>query len=207
MKTETCYKLTTKKRMTHDDFSWEIGKWYRTSGNGNLCGSGWLHAYTDPFLAVFLNPIHADIEHPILWEAEGRGKKKTDNGLKVGYTEMRIVKRMRFSKVTKTQRIAFGILCAKEVCEDTEWNEWADKWLSGEYRSKDSAARAEAAWVAAGAWAAARAWAAGAWAAAAARATAAEAALQAARAAAAVGAEAKKKPLDLIRIANEAMKY
>ena len=52
-------------------------------------------------------------------------------------------------EVTSTQKIAFGILCAKEVCENEAWNEWADKWLSGEDRTKESAAVDAAAYYAA----------------------------------------------------------
>jgi hypothetical protein len=42
-------------------------------------------------------------------------------------------------KITEAQKIAFGILSAKEVFKDKLWNSWADKWLSGEDRSKGSA--------------------------------------------------------------------
>jgi len=63
--------------------------------------------------------------------------------------------------VSSTQKIALGILCAKEVYNDGAWsdelvkqlnkyqtngvghpytwNEWADRWLSGENRTKESA--------------------------------------------------------------------
>jgi hypothetical protein len=87
------YKLTTKNLTTYNGYKWIPGKWHRTSGEGELCGPGWLHAYTDPLVASFLNPIHANIPEPVLWEAEASGKIKEDRGLKCGYTRMRIIKK------------------------------------------------------------------------------------------------------------------
>ena len=54
------YKLTNQEMQTHNGFQWELGEWQETSGEGGLCGPGWLHYYSDPLLAVLLNPIHAD---------------------------------------------------------------------------------------------------------------------------------------------------
>ena len=64
---------------------------------------------------------------------------------------------------TTTQRVAFGLLCAMEVCADKEWRTWAENWLNGKDRSIESAwavaAESRAEWVAARAewveWAAA----------------------------------------------------
>jgi len=42
--------------------------------------------------------------------------------------------------ITNEQRIEISIRIAKLVCSDIKWNAWADKWLSGEDRTKSSAA-------------------------------------------------------------------
>jgi hypothetical protein len=55
------------------------------------------------------------------------------------------VRELPLPEVSDTQRIAFGILCAKEVCKHKAWNAWADKWLSGEDRTKASACAASVA--------------------------------------------------------------
>lgn len=186
------YKLTDQKMQAHGGCQWEIGVPRETDGSGDLCGPGWLHYYHDPLLAVLLNPIHAGIEDPILWEAEAEGLHRDDKGLKGGCTRLTLIRQIDLPQITIEQRIRFGILCAKEVCAEPIWNAWADRWLSGADMSVEAAARAawaEAAWAA---WAAARAERA-AWAARAARA--------AARAARAAGT-----PLDLIAIAREALK-
>jgi hypothetical protein len=122
-----------------------VGKWYKTSGEGDLCWEGWLHFYHSPDLAVLLNPIHADFKDPVLWEAECRGKSLDDRGLKIGWTEARIVKKIKLPKWTTTQKVAFGILCAKEVFFDNVWNRWADDWISGKDRSENAAMVADAA--------------------------------------------------------------
>ena len=184
----TIYKLTDQSMQTYDGFQWTLNKTETADGKGDLCGPGFLHAYTDPLLAVLLNPIHAGIENPRLFRAEGT-IKKTDHGLKVGCTEMTLVEELPLPVVNTTQRVAFGILCAKEVCRSAEWTAWADNWLSGKDRSERAAAKAVAR-------AAAKAAAEAAWAARAARAAAAAEAAEAAEAAGAI---------DLIAIAQKAM--
>lgn len=156
----TKYKLTTQDLTTHNGCQWEVGVAKKTDGTGDLCGTGWLHYYHDPLLAVLLNPGHADIKNPRLWEVKADGKHKDDHGLKGGCTKMTLIREIPLPEVTTTQRVAFGILCAKEVCTDKKWNVRADKWLSGEDRS-EKAARASVAWsaVAAAEIAARAAWA------------------------------------------------
>ena len=67
----TLYKLTDRDGFTRrgltGETKWSLGFTLCTSGAGDLCGPGFIHAYTDPLLAVFLNPIHADILDPIGW--------------------------------------------------------------------------------------------------------------------------------------------
>ena len=177
------YKLTTQQGTTRNGYQWSLpkgerpGKWHKTDGQGGLCGPGWLHYYHHPLLAVLLNPIHADIKDPILWEVEVDGEQLDDNGLKGWATKMRLVRRIELPTFSTVQRTAFGILCALEVCKEKSFMAWANKWLSRNDRSA-AAAAAQAAWVAE-AWAAA-------W--------GAEAAAQAARAA----------QIDLVAIAKKA---
>ena len=146
-KITTIYKLTDKNLQTSNAFQWEIGKWYKTSGKGELCGDGWLHAYHSPDLAILLNPSHADIEEKTmrLFRAEGRGKSLDDKGLKVGFSQMRIVEEIDKPKWTTTQRVAFGLLCAMEVCKNEAWRKWAQDWLSGKDRMEAAAIAVEAA--------------------------------------------------------------
>ena len=206
------YKLTTQQGTTHNGYQWSLpkgkrpGKWHKTDGRGELCGPGWLHYYHDPMLAVLLNPIHANIKDPILWEVEVDGEQLDDNGLKGGTTKMRLVRRIELPTFSTVQRTAFGILCALEVCKEKSFVAWANKWLSGNDRSAAAARATEAA----AAWAeraaeAAAVWAreAATWATEAAAAWAAEAA--AARAAEAAAAwEARAAQIDLVTIAKKA---
>lgn len=138
------YKLTDQKMQTRGGYQWEIGVPRETNGSGNLCGPGWLHYYHDPLLAVLLNPTHANINNPILWEAEAEGLHRDDRGLKGGSTKLTLLHRIDLPQITTEQRIRFGILCAKEVYAEPVWNVWADRWLSGEDRSSEAAAAAEA---------------------------------------------------------------
>ena len=139
MENKRYYKLTDQNCATYGGYQWVPGEWRMTDGSGELCGPGWLHGYHHPLLAAFLNPIHARIKYPRLWAVETDGEIRDDNGLKFGTTKMRLVEELAMPEVTTTQRVAFAILCAKEVCRDAAWNDWADKWLSGEDRSVESA--------------------------------------------------------------------
>lgn len=156
----TRYKLTDQKMQTHGGFRWELGKTYTTSGKGDLCDPGWLHCHDSPLLAVLLNPIHANIQNPRLFECECGGLEKNDHGLKRGYTEMTLVHEIPVPVVTAEQRTRFGILCARHVYREPGWTRWADGWLDGTDRTARAAeAAARAAW-AAGVAAGAAAWAA-----------------------------------------------
>lgn len=118
------------------------------TGEGGLCGPGWIHAYEHPLIAVLMNPIHADFKTPRLWEAEGEIAIR-DGQLKCGCKALTTVREIPLPAVTTEMRIRFAIMCAKEVCACLSWNAWADKWLSGGDRTQ---AAAEVAWAAA--WAA-----------------------------------------------------
>ena len=139
------YKLTDKNLQTYNNYQWQINEWHDTTGEGELCGEGWLHFYYSKELALFMNPLHANIAEPRLFVAEAAGQFKDDYGLKGGCTKLRIVEEIPVVMPTAEQCVKFGILCAKIVETDKAWNDWADAWLDGSDRSVESA------------WAAARA--------------------------------------------------
>lgn len=160
----TLYKLTNENAQTYGGCQWGPGVEHTASGEGELCSRGWLHAYSDPLVAIFANPIHANFTSPRLWEAEGYVGKR-DGPLKLGCTRLRTMVEMELPPISMPVRVRVAITCAKTVYRDPAWNRWADSWLSGEDRSAAAAAAAEAeaeAAAAAAAWAA-KAWAAGAF--------------------------------------------
>ena len=136
------YKLTDEHGQTNDNTQWGPNVSHTATGDGKyLCSNGWIHFYTHPLLAVLMNPAHANFSKPRLWEAESSGEELHEQ-LKSGSKTLTTVRELPLPEVSKTQRIAFGILCAKEVCKHKAWNAWADKWLSGEDRTKASACAA-----------------------------------------------------------------
>ena len=161
------YKLTDENGKTRGETQWGEGVTHEAlPGDPVLCTKTVLHAYTDPVLAVFMNPAHGNFESPKLWEAEGA--IVADDGTKVGCKKLTTLRSIPLPEVTDTQRIAFGIYAALEVYKDKGFKKWAKGWLSGKDRTIEAARAARAAaWAAeaAAAWAAASA---AAWAAAAA---------------------------------------
>jgi hypothetical protein len=142
---KTLYKLTDQNNKTHNETLWGPGVKRKATGKRyELCSDGLIHAYEDPLLAVFISPLHVNYSNPKLWKAKTTCKKIVRDGTKVGVKSLTTLHEIPLPIVTTTQRIAFGILCAKKVCSDTKWNKWADKWLSGEDRSKESAKYAAA---------------------------------------------------------------
>ncbi len=198
----TLYKLTDENGKTYGDTQWGPNVTHTASGEGELCGAGWLHAYEDPLVAVFMNPAHGRFTNPRLWEAEGVVGKVSPDG-KVGCTTLTTLREIPVPEVTLQQRIRFGILCALAVRRRwrgrKKWERWAKAWLDGSDRSAASSAAASSA--AASSAAASSAASAAAYAAATAAATAAAyAACAACAAAASVDAH-----LDLAAIARQAV--
>ena len=154
------YKLTNEQGRTYGETQWGAGITHTAPGRGDLCGPGWIHAYTDPLLAVLLNPIHANFNSPRLWEADGE-VGLSDHSLKVGCARLTTIRELPLPQITLEQRVRFAILCAKVVCTDRGWTRWADGWLDGTDRTAGTAAEvAEAAWAAWAARAARAVWAA-----------------------------------------------
>ena len=133
------YKLTDSEMRTHNEFQWELGKWYETTGEGKFYSSGWLHFYSDPLVGIFLNPAHADIGSPRLFRAEVEGRGLDDNETKCGYSRARLIEELPVPQISLVQRVRFAIFCVKEVYKAKKWNKWADNWLSGKDRTIDAA--------------------------------------------------------------------
>ena len=133
------FKLTDGDGQTRNGTQWGPGVSHSGTGEGGLCGPGWIHAYEHPLIAVLLNPIHADFKHPRLWEAEGEIAIR-DGQLKCGCKTLTTIREIPLPEITTEMRVRFAILCAKYVRACSAWSAWADKWLSGEDRSAEAAA-------------------------------------------------------------------
>lgn len=136
------YKLTDKDCCTYNGTRWGVNVTHEVTGEGELCGPGWIHAYTDPLLAVLLNPIHADFTNQRLWEAEGE-IGKDDCGLKVGCKKLTTIREIPLPEISTEQKFRFAILCALEVFTEPSFVKWANNWLENKDRSSSAA---EGAW-------------------------------------------------------------
>ena len=148
------YKLTDSAGYTQNNTLWTPGRTNRATGEGaGLCSDAVIHFYDSPLVAVLLNPTHANIANPLLWEIEVDGVVAHD-GTKGGTKTATTIRQMQLPVISTNQRIRFAIFCALAVYEEPDFVAWANNWLSG----KDRTAAEAAAWAAArAAWAAARA--------------------------------------------------
>ena len=136
------YKLTDKDGRTFGDCQWGEGISRKTKKEGaTLCTDEVIHAYRDPYLAIFANPIQGgfDSETMLLWECEA-SNPVADDGLKIGVKELTTIRQIPIPCLSTEQIIKIAILSAKEVYKNKRWNKWADGWLSGEDRTLAAAA-------------------------------------------------------------------
>ena len=121
----TMYKFTDANNRTYGGFQWTEGEWQETSGEGKLCGPGWLHCFSSPELAGVL--IHAMVVYPPerLWEAECAGQRLDDGTLKSGFSKMRLVKEIPRVTITMAQQVRFAQLCA-DAARETVSNDYAE---------------------------------------------------------------------------------
>jgi hypothetical protein len=119
-----------------------------------MCTDGVLHCYSNPYLAVLFNPIHAAIKNPRIFEIECSTILDTD-GLKSCSKSQTPVKEISLPQLSTNQTVAFAIKCALVVCKEAGFVSWATSWLAGEDRSYASASAAAYAASASAAYAAA----------------------------------------------------
>ena len=137
MKPSKVYKFTDQNNCTFNQSVWIPGTWKQTSGEGELCGLGWLHAYSDPLIAVFMNHTNLNLK---LWLAEGAGKFKDDSGLKCGFTKLRILKNIKLPEISDEKRIEIALHCVVMAeMGDKEFRNWATKWVTEKDRSPEAA--------------------------------------------------------------------
>lgn len=125
----TLYKLTTQDFKTRkgrsNECTWGENVSHSGTGKGDLCGPGYIHAYTHPLLAALFGPVHVNVDDPVLWECEG-DVALSDHGLKVGCATLTTLRRVPLPVVTLAQRIMFAVLCARESHQ-----EWVERQLRG----------------------------------------------------------------------------
>ena len=145
------YKLITQDRKTRggcpNETTWPIGEWREATGNllQGLCSDAYIHCYSDPYLAMFLNPIHTNITDPIVCEVEVDGECTHDGQIKSGYRSMRVVRDLDIPAPTMEQYVEFAIRCAMSLPGSApEFVQWATDWLTGKDRSAAAAADAAA---------------------------------------------------------------
>ncbi len=147
------YKLTdANMRSNNGKCQWKLGERKTVRGNLELCVKGF-HYYQHPLLAVLHNPIHGDYDPQTmrLFKCEVSGKHLDEGQMKGCCSSMTLIEEIPVPLITLEQKIKYGIYVSLEVYHDPKFIQWAENWLSGKNRS------AEAAWSAARAAAGARA--------------------------------------------------
>ena len=125
------YKLTNKNGCTQGNTQWGIGVTHelKATEKPRLCTKDVLHAYKNINLALLLNPNHANISNPKIWEAEGEIVVE-DYG-KVGCFKLTTTKELPCpdwyidDKKRRRMQVQFAVLCAEGVLHIYE-NQYPD---------------------------------------------------------------------------------
>lgn len=116
---------------------WSIGGTHVAIGAGTDIGSdAMIRVYEHPLIAVLMNPIHEDFDPTKMRLFIAEGDIVVRQGqLQCGVRALKLVEEIPVPILTLEQRVKFALLSHKEVCDDPDWNTWADAWLSGKDRS------------------------------------------------------------------------
>lgn len=119
------YKLTDQdgytRRCCKNEIKWSEGFCLELmkKDNPKLCSDNVIHAYKNLNLGLLLNPVHADIYNPLIWEAEG--EVVVEDKEKVGCFSLTIIKKIEtpywYIDKEKRKRVAvtFVVKCAEAV--------------------------------------------------------------------------------------------
>mgnify|MGYP001566968417 CR=1 FL=1 len=142
------YKLTDRDGYTRrgtrlGETYWEVGVSHSAPG-GALCTADVIHAYIDPLVAVFMDPIHgAYLPTALLWE--GEGVVCVDDGTKLGLTRFTPHRQLPLPVLLLLQRAETAIRCALAVYTEPSYHTWALAWLDGQRAAREVGAALEVA--------------------------------------------------------------
>lgn len=151
----TVYKLVDQNYRTRagekNETHWQIGVRAQATGalGQPLCTDGHIHGYEHSLVAVFMNPVHANIKDPRMLVCEVEEPILREGQLKLGARTMTPVKEIPCPKLSTEQRVEIAIRFALTIWSEPSFTAWAQQWIDGSDRSKEAAARAAAeAWAA-----------------------------------------------------------
>ena len=133
------YKLTDSSARTNNIMQWGEGVTNKVRIRGNtLCSNQVIHYYSHPYIAILMNPIHANHIDPLLWEAD-TPKSYAYDGTKGGCKTLTTLRQIPIPQFTSEQLITIAIKCALAVYHEKSFVVWANKWLEGTDRIRSAA--------------------------------------------------------------------
>lgn len=113
------YKLTDIDGYTrpgmYNEVHWHEGRTLKTSGDGYLCGPGWIHAYDHPLLAILHRHLHVSYHEVRLWECDATGDILKHMEIKLGTTCLTVIREIQFPKVPAHFHGIYSILLTRKA--------------------------------------------------------------------------------------------
>ena len=118
-------KWVSRDMTTRNNTKWEVGvpKELPERNNLKLCEEGLFHYFPHPLLAVMFKASSKCVNYSKLYEVKPEGKI-VEGWNKRGSTKLTLVKELEIPQITDVQLIAFGVLCALEVCKQKDFVSW-----------------------------------------------------------------------------------
>jgi hypothetical protein len=138
------YKVTDHNGQSRGGMQWGTHVTHSTDSTlePKIATASVIHTYASPLVAMFLWPAHISAREIRLWDCEG--EPVVDDGITYGCRVLTCQSELPPFPVTIRQRVVFAILCAKQVYNKPQWDDWADRYITDLYREDDNAARAAA---------------------------------------------------------------
>lgn len=149
-RSDMLYKLTDQAGRTYGDgvtpTQWGVGITNEATGNPEqgLCSNAWIHAYESPLIAILMNPSHANLRKPLMWEAKGEVGLR-EGQVKCGCRTLTTLRMIEVPEISLEQHVRFAIATTLAVYNQPVYRKWALAWLDGSDRSASAADAARAA--------------------------------------------------------------
>lgn len=147
------YVITDSVWKTENGLRWGYGV-HHTAGLTSTPGRVWLSltefldynkdqylfAYTHPVLAMLFYRVDTTIHDPILWQAAGKVRHITIDGI-AHCSELSTTRDINCPSIGLETRMRFGFACVHKVYNNTIFEDYILDWYSGKDRSRATAER------------------------------------------------------------------
>ncbi|MEE8481990.1 MAG: hypothetical protein V3S12_01425 [Acidiferrobacterales bacterium] len=124
-------------RTRRGDYIFPSGSSFSSQSSSNIVSENASEIAATPLVAIMLNPWHAQLDNPKMLKMHFTTELDDTNDpiFRTNVCEVPM------PEATTDQKIIFALLVIKQVYKNTEFNQWAEKWITGSDRGAASAGK------------------------------------------------------------------